>query len=98
MNSTPAYIATALFLLNLTACEDDCSTYSMNRFNCSQIEHATYGIHFTLPDSTELHLGNTQGLSTCAAKASNYAKQKNVPRQYYCCMITEDSNCAEKHR
>jgi hypothetical protein len=98
LNNAPAHIAIALILSSLTACEDDCSTYSMNRFNCSQIEHAAYGIHFTLPDNTELHLGETQGLSTCAAKASDYAKQHNVPKQYYCCMITEGSNCAEKHR
>jgi hypothetical protein len=93
-----ACFASACLLLGLTACEDDCSTYSANRFNCRQIENATYRLHFNLPDNTELSLGKTTGLSNCAAQASDYAKQHTVPKHYYCCMITETSACAEKHR
>jgi hypothetical protein len=92
------YFSTICLLLSLVGCEDECSTYSMNRFNCGQIEKARYNIYFNLPDNTEVSLGKIAGLSNCAAKASEYADVHSVPKQYVCCMITEASSCAEKHR
>lgn len=92
------YFASVFLLSGLTGCEDECSGYSMYKFNCSQIEKANYNVYFNLPDSSEISLGETAGLSNCAAKASDYANQHSVPKQYYCCMITETSTCAEKHK
>jgi hypothetical protein len=92
------YFTLAFLLSGLTGCDDDCTTYSMNRFNCSQIEKANYNVYFNLPDNSELSLGQTTGLSNCASKASDYANQHSVPKQYYCCMVTETSSCAEKHK
>jgi hypothetical protein len=92
------YFVSALLLPGLAGCDDDCTTYSMNRFNCSQIEKASYNVYFNLPDNSELSLGQASGLSNCAAKASDYANQHSVPKQYYCCMVTETSACAEKHK
>ena len=93
-----AYLISILLLTGLAGCEDQCSSFSANKFNCQQIADANYNVHFTLPDETEISLGQTTGLSNCAARASSYAKQYSIPKQYYCCMITAASSCAEKHR
>ncbi len=93
-----AYLISILLLTSLAGCEDQCSSFSANKFNCQQIADANYNVHFTLPDETEISLGQTTGLSNCAARASSYAKQYSIPKQYYCCMITATSSCAEKHR
>jgi hypothetical protein len=95
---TTNWLISAFVLASLTACEDECSNYSANRLNCDQIEKASYNAYFNLPDDTELSLGKITGLSNCAAKASDYANQHAVPKHYVCCMITETSSCAEKHR
>lgn len=92
------HIASIFLLSGLAGCEDQCSSFSANRFNCKQIAEAEYNIHFNLPDETEISLGQVTGLSNCAARASSYANQHSVPKQYYCCMITDISSCAEKHR
>ncbi len=89
--------ASALILLGLAGCEDDCSSHSMYRFTCDQIEKANYNLLFYLPDESELSLGQTSGLNNCAAKATDYARTHSIPRHYACCMITDTSSCAEKH-
>jgi hypothetical protein len=81
----------------LAGCEDQCSNFSTHRFNCEQIANATYNLHFTLPDHTELSLGRTSGLNSCARMASDYAKNHSVPKRYKCCMVTGTSSCAEVH-
>lgn len=93
-----AYLVSIFLLTGLAGCEDQCSSFSANKFNCQQIADANYNVHFNLPDDTEISLGQTTGLSNCAAMASSYAKQYSIPKQYYCCMITATSSCAEKHR
>jgi hypothetical protein len=93
-----AYLVSIFLVAGLAGCEDQCSSFSANKFNCQQIADANYKVHFTLPDDTEISLGQTTGLSNCAARASSYAKQYSIPKQYYCCMITATSSCAEKHR
>jgi len=93
-----AYLVSIFLLSGLAGCEDQCSSFSPNRFNCQQIADASYNVHFNLPDGAEISLGQTTGLSNCAARASSYAKQYSIPKQYYCCMITATSSCAEKHR
>jgi hypothetical protein len=97
-SQTKIYVVLVFSLYGLSGCDDDCTTYSINKLNCSQIANANYNVHFTLPDENEILLGKTAGLSKCAAKASNYAKMHAIPKQYVCCMITETSSCAEKHR
>ena len=92
-----ASIISIFLLTGLAGCEDQCSSFSANKFNCDQIAEAKYNIHFILPDDTDLSLGEITGLSNCAANASEYANQHSVPKKYYCCMITETSSCAEKH-
>ena len=99
MNARSVAYAVSIFLLpGLAGCEDQCSSFSPNKFNCDQIAKAAYNIHFSLPNETEISLGKVTGLSNCARQASEYATQHSVPRKYYCCMITETSSCAEKHR
>ena len=92
------YIASVFLLSGLAGCDDECSSYSMYKFNCSQIEKANYNVYFNLPDSTEISPGETAGLSNCAARASEYANQHSVPKQYYCCITTDTSTCDEKHK
>lgn len=92
-----AYMTLIFLLSGLANCEDQCSSFSPNKFNCDQIAGATYNVHFSLPDETEVSLGQITGLSNCAARASEYASQHSVPKKYYCCMVTETSSCAERH-
>ena len=94
--SFPLGLSSLQFIL--AGCEDQCSNYSAHRFNCEQIANAKYNVHFSLPDHTELSLGQIDGLSNCARMASDYAKNHSVPKQYVCCMVTDASSCAEVHR
>ena len=83
-------------LATLTACGDECSTYS--KYSCSQIENADYNVYFYFPDGSEKYLGQASGLSQCSATAGNYANQTGAPKSWICCMATASSSCEEKHR
>jgi len=64
---------------------------------------ATFNVYFWYPDNpNQQYLGTTQGLDQCGSVASNFAVSKNLSRSdgwnYICCLKTNDSECAEKHR
>jgi hypothetical protein len=84
--------------LLLSACGDDCSSYS--KFSCDQIQKADYNVLFYLGDREE-HLGQARGLAQCGNVARARAS-KLEPRpsdwSYVCCMIAKGSPCYEKHR
>jgi hypothetical protein len=93
----------ALFLLvafALAGCGDECRKYS--EFSCSQLQAASYNVHFYYPDGKELYLGLSQGLSRCSSLAYSFAASQklgsNREWNYVCCMQAKGSECYEKHR
>jgi hypothetical protein len=96
-------LATAFGLVasGLVGCSDACSEYS--DYSCDEIAKATYNVHFVFPDSDrDYMLGTVSGLSACGTTAYDYAASKGLREDsgwsYVCCMKTEKSDCAEKHR
>jgi hypothetical protein len=86
-------------LAALTACGDECSSYS--EFSCKEIQNAEYNVYFYYPNQTETYLGQASGLSQCGNVAHSFAAQKNLSGSewgYICCMIAKGSSCYEKHR
>jgi hypothetical protein len=102
-NSRVGIFAAAFVLVSagLGGCSDACSEYS--DYSCDDIAKATYNVHFSFPDSDrDYMLGTVNGLSACGATAYDYAASKGLHDDsgwgYVCCMKTEKSDCAEKHR
>ncbi len=95
------YILCILATFALIGCSDECREYS--DFTCKQIESATYNAYFYFPNGEkEYYLGVSYGLQQCGALAHSYASSKelgsNSGWSYICCMKTDSSECAEKHR
>ena len=88
----------AVFILS--ACGDECSSYS--DFSCKQIQNAKYNTYFYFPDGREYYLGEVSGLDACQAEASSFTYEKsgttNYDWDYICCMKAKGSSCYEKHR
>lgn len=86
----------------LVGCQQDsCKEYS--RFTCKQLEQQTFNVYYyDTPESTERLLGSAVGLQQCASVAWSAAharkKESSDDWSYVCCLQTEDSSCAEKHR
>ena len=81
--------------------KDSCRSYS--DFTCAQLESSKYQVHVWLSPSKRgddpTSLGMSYSLSSCSAKARNYAYDSNKKLDdYICCLVTKTSNCAEKHR
>lgn len=94
-------VAAVALVAGLGGCGDRCSEYS--DYSCKEIEKATYNVHFWFPESDrDYALGTVSGLSACGATAHSYAASKGMSPDsgwsYVCCMKTENSECAEKHR
>ena len=94
-----SFLAVAAFWL--ASCGDSCREYSA--YSCPQLEKATYNAYFYYPESKrEEFLGVASGLPRCGAMAHAFASSKNLSRSsgwsYICCLKTESSECAEKHR
>ena len=99
-----AFIAIGSLMLFGSGCsQDSCKEYS--RFTCEELEHQSYNVYYYDLDggaSNEVFLGSTIGLSQCGALAWDAAAKKKKDRSddwsYVCCLQTNDSSCAEKHR
>lgn len=100
MNFVIFIIAAFLLYQCVADSADSCREYS--DYTCDEIDKADYYVWFTFPDGDETYnIGRASGLSQCGSIASNYAYQKSVQNKswgYVCCMITDESNCKEKHR
>lgn len=96
----PKRFAAIILLTALYGCSDSCREYS--DYTCSQLEDAPYNAYFYFPDdSKEYYLGRAEGLPMCGSMARSYAASKEMSSAkwgYICCLITETSQCAEKHR
>jgi len=101
-----ALIAPILLALLASGCsQDSCKEYS--RFTCEQLERQPYNVYYYDVDqdeseSKEVYLGSAIGLKQCGALAWDAAAKKGKGRSddwsYVCCLQTDDSTCAEKHR
>ncbi len=81
-----------------TVSTDSCLEYSS--LTCDELQSATYNVFFYFPDNREEYLGVSNGLDDCGNVAYDHARKVNNPSGwgYVCCLQTEDSDCAEKHR
>lgn len=96
----------ALSLTFLGGCStDQCRQYS--DYTCEQLERQTYNVYYyDVQRSTgveqELFAGQVRGLGACSAAASSMAALRETDRDgnwsHICCLQTNDSDCAEKHR
>lgn len=69
--------------------------------SCSQnLESVEFNAYFYYPDDREEFLGTVTGLSSCQIAASAKAKSLGMSSNwsYVCCLKTNSSNCAEKHK
>lgn len=69
---------------------------------CEQdLEEVPFHGYFYTPSDKEVYLGLLHGLSACQLAARSMAKELNMEYSewsYICCLKTEDSDCAEKHK
>lgn len=94
-----AYIAA--LAVTLTACtSDSCREYS--KYTCAQLEKQTYNVYVYPPSDREYSAGQVVGLQACGATAHGYAAEHHFAESadwsYICCLQTDESSCAEKHR
>jgi len=92
--------------LGLAACStDSCREYS--DYTCAQLESQTYNVYYydrarNSGVEREIFLGQTKGLRSCGALGYAAANDRSEERvgdwSYICCLNTDESMCAEKHR
>ena len=79
---------------------DSCKSYS--DYTCKQLENSSYNVYFFYPDNSEDYIGVSRSLSNCNSMAVTHANRNNLKRSdgwgYICCLKTNNSECAEKHR
>lgn len=85
--------------------QDSCREYS--DYTCEQLQAKTYNVHYSDVDlvtgkSATTYIGQAHGLDACGAVAYDFADLRIGKRKgdwsYICCLQTDDSECAEKHR
>ena len=98
---------TAVFVVvSVAGCgSDPCREYSA--YTCEQLEDQTYNVYYYDVSrgsglDQELYLGEANGLEGCGtiayAVADTRADEREGDWSYICCLQTEQSSCAEKHR
>jgi len=80
---------------------DSCREYS--DYTCQQLESSSYNVEVWYSPSnwgdSSTYLGRSNSLSGCSRMAYASANEKNRKvDDYICCLITDTSSCAEKHR
>jgi len=95
-----------LLWLFLQGCSmDECRSYS--DYTCEQLKGQTYNVYYyDVPKETgeerNLFAGQVVGLEACGMAASSLATVMEEKREgdwsYVCCLKSDDSGCAEKHR
>jgi hypothetical protein len=69
---------------------------------CSpSMESSTFNVYvYPDGDRTEISLGQARGLSQCQSMAWSFKNQKNLSNDwsYICCLQTNTSSCASKHK
>lgn len=98
--------ALCVLIAALAACSaDPCREYS--DYTCAELQTGSYNVYYSEPTRTgewgETYLGEAQGLDACGAVAYDFAAVRHkletpADWSYICCLRTDDSECAEKHR
>lgn len=85
--------------------QDSCKKYS--KFTCEQLKTKTYNVYYydkpyESTTQREIYLGSAVGLASCGSAAwaasEAYREERQGEWSYICCLRTNDSSCAEKHR
>ena len=81
--------------------DDRCRKYSIH--TCEELQKiAQFNVHFYYPQSNqEEYLGQVRGLSNCQSRAGSFSIEKQLQTarwDYICCLKTEKSRCAERHK
>ena len=81
----------------LAGCGDECTKYS--DYNCRQLAKADYNVYVYL-HGDERYAGVATGLDDCADLADEFSSRDDDRGDwnYVCCLKTDESSCAEKHR
>lgn len=107
-NATQPLEACALGLafLMIQGCSfDECRKYS--DYTCEQLQRQPYNVYYydvanESGEERNLFAGQVVGLEACGLAASSFASLMADRRQgdwsYVCCLKTDESGCAEKHR
>lgn len=80
---------------------DSCREYS--KYSCAELEEQNYSVFVYPPEGArEYFAGEVVGLRSCGAAAYGYAETHHFASasdwSYICCLKTDESGCAEKHR
>ncbi|WP_156962827.1 hypothetical protein [Aerolutibacter daejeonensis] len=102
----PVALALAVSLLAVQGCStDECRKYS--DYSCEQLKRQTFNVYYyDVPkdagEERNLFAGQVVGLEACGMAASSMAtvmeERREGPWSYVCCLKTDESGCAEKHR
>ena len=97
---------TLLVVASVAGCGSDrCREYSA--YTCKELEEQTYNVYYYDVSrasglNREILLGEARGLDGCGSLAYAVADARADEREgdwtYICCLQTEQSACAEKHR
>lgn len=100
-----AALACGVAVLVAGCSQDSCREYS--EYTCAQLQEQTYNVYYSdiapgSGDLTDTYVGQVRGLDACGAAAYDFAvikgKEQSDKWSYICCLQTDDSECAEKHR
>lgn len=100
-----ALLGVVAALLGSGCSTDNCREYS--DYTCAELQEQTYNVYYSdiapgSGDLTDTYLGQVRGLDACGAVAHDFAVTKHTDGtdrwSYICCLQTDDSDCAEKHR
>lgn len=104
MRASAVLTAVALSAAAVGCSSDSCREYS--KYSCAELEEQTYNVLVYPPDNgsdaREYFAGETVGLHACGSVAHGYAETHHFADSsewsYICCLRTDESACAEKHR
>lgn len=99
VRSVGVLVGCALFIAGCS--KDSCREYSDH--TCAELEKASFNVYVYPPNGEREHyVGVSSGLSSCGAMAHGFAADNHFQRSnewsYICCLKTDTSECAEKHR
>lgn len=95
----------ALAALLAGCTRDPCREYSA--YTCEQLERQTYNVYYydvklENESEREIFVGQAMGLDGCGELSYTEADAREEEREgdwsYICCLQTDESSCAEKHR
>lgn len=101
MSYSSRAFALVVALSVLAGCSKPC--HEATSYTCAELEDVVYNVYYSEEGaSEEVWIGRSRGLQNCGSDAHRYAagrgKKADDSWSYICCLRTEKSECAEKHR